>query len=146
MCTPRGRGGLFRYFLAGSHLECLIGSKDSPYVYGCIQMYVYIYRGTLGPGASYPNGAIYRDRGVRFLFGGLFVEKTARSSPSCDGSQLAESNTAIESCKCEDGIMTTSLVMYVWRAVCTPRGTSNLIASNVVDFLDTFWPEAIWIA
>ena len=42
-------------------------------------------------------GALSRDRGYLFDFGGLFKKETARSSAACDGPQLAALNTAIES-------------------------------------------------
>ena len=45
-----------------------------------------------------PTGAISQDRGGPFFnFGCLFIEKTARSNASCDLSQHAGLNTAIES-------------------------------------------------
>ena len=52
----------------------------------------------MGARALVPTtGAISLCRGVRFFYvGGIFIEKTARSSPPCDGLSWAVSNTAID--------------------------------------------------
>ena len=51
-----------------------------------------------GQGTRTPTGAASRDRGGSFfILVGFFIEKSARSSRSCDGPSWAASNTAIES-------------------------------------------------
>ena len=46
-----------------------------------------------------------------FDFGGLFIDETARPSPSRDGSQWARSNTAIESCcRC----IFVEILLFLW--------------------------------
>ena len=52
-------------------------------------MYIYIYISNTSPKS--------RDQGVVFDLGVLFIDETVRSSRSCDGSQQAGSNTAIDS-------------------------------------------------
>ena len=60
-----------------------------------ISIYIQEHR---GPEHSYPNRGGIRGSGCIFFdFGGLFIEKTARSGPPCDGPSRAASNTAIES-------------------------------------------------
>ena len=47
-------------------------------------LYIYISGNIGGQGIHAPTGAVSRDRGIAFDFGGLFMEKTAQSSRSCD--------------------------------------------------------------
>ena len=87
----------YTYMYMNVYILYIYGGMRRPTRHVRPYLYMYISGHIGGQGLRAPNGAISRNRGDLFDFCGLFMEKTAWSSASCDRPSWAGSNTAIES-------------------------------------------------